>query len=79
MHYTTKKDIILSILGIIVSVSLFFIFFTIKINIEKILAGSSEHSIMVLSGVLGLLIGFVSITKLFSSIKKKEDSIKKKS
>ena len=79
MHYTTKKDIILSVLGIIVSVLLFFVFFTIKINTEEILTGSSEHSIMVLSGVLGVLIGFVSITKLFSSTKKKEDSIKKKS
>ena len=71
MHYTTKKDIILSVLGIIVSVLLFFVFFTIKINTEEILTGSSEHSIMVLSGVLGVLIGFVSITKLFLSIKKK--------
>ena len=79
MHNKTKRNIIMSIIGILISIVLIIVFFAVGARTEQILPRSSEYSVLVFSFVFGSLIGFVSITALFSSIKTKKDPFKKNS
>lgn len=72
MHNTKKMKITICIMGIIVSILLLVVFFTLTANTDGISIDSPKYPVVVCSFVLGSLIGIVSVPELVSTIKSKK-------